>query len=165
MELLQYRYLNAYIVQTGSTDIGASWRKFKVRAKELAPEQYCNYVFAPGGTLSIYNADTKTLEQVAAEDWRQARPVFFEDHKYNLTITFDPSNSDDMPVAILTPVTLDPLTYSVIGSAALFGGDDWANAQAMTDDDDNTYSWDSGNMQLTAGTDCHRQGVANAMGH
>ena len=88
MELLQYRYHNAYIVQTGSTDIGASWRKFKVRAKELAPEQYCNYVFAPGGTLSIYNADTKTLEQVAAEDWRQARPVFFEDHKYNLTITF-----------------------------------------------------------------------------
>ena len=71
---------------------------------------------------------------------------------YDLTITFDPSNSDDMPVVTLTPVTLDPLTYSVVGSAALFGGDDWANAQAMTDDGDNTYSWDSGNKQLTAGT-------------
>ena len=82
---------------------------------------------------------------------------------YNLTITFDPSNSDDMPVAILTPVTLDPLTYSVIGSAALFGGDDWANAQAMTDDDDNTYSWDSGNMQLTAGTYSFK--VKDNMGH
>ncbi len=82
---------------------------------------------------------------------------------YNLTITFDPSNSDDMPVVTLTPVTLDPLTYSVIGSAALFGGDDWANAQAMADDGDNTYSWDSGNMQLTAGTYSFK--VKDNMGH
>lgn len=70
---------------------------------------------------------------------------------YNLTITFDPSNSDDMPVVTLTPVTLDPLTYSVVGSAALFGGTAWANAQTMTNDGDGTYSWDSGNLQLTAG--------------
>lgn len=82
---------------------------------------------------------------------------------YNLTITFDPSNSDDMPVVTLIPVTLDPLTYSVIGSAALFDGDDWANAQAMTDDGDNTYSWDSGNMQLTAGTYSFK--VKDNMGH
>ena len=82
---------------------------------------------------------------------------------YDLTITFDPSNSDDMPVVTLTPVTLDPLTYSVVGSAALFGGDDWANAQAMTDDGDNTYSWDSGNKQLTAGTYSFK--VKDNMGH
>ena len=82
---------------------------------------------------------------------------------YNLTITFDPSNSDDMPVVTLTPVTLDPLTYSVIGSAALFGDDDWANAQAMTDDGDGTYSWDSGNMQLTAGNYSFK--VKDNMGH
>ncbi len=71
---------------------------------------------------------------------------------YNLTITFDPRNSDDMPVVTLTPVTLDPLTYSVVGSAALFGGTDWGNAQAMTDDGDGTYSWESGELTLTAGT-------------
>ena len=70
---------------------------------------------------------------------------------YDLTITLNPSNSDT-PVATLTPVSLDPLAYSVIGSSALFGGTDWANAQAMTDDGDGTYSWDSGNLQLNAGT-------------
>lgn len=70
---------------------------------------------------------------------------------YDLTITFDPSNSD-MPVVTLTPVSLDPLTYSVVGSAALFGGTDWGNAQTMTDDDDGTYSWDSGELTLNAGS-------------
>ncbi len=71
---------------------------------------------------------------------------------YDLTITFDPSNSDDMPVVTLTPVTLDPLTYSVVGSAALFGGTDWGNAQTMTDDGDGTYSWDSRELTLNAGS-------------
>lgn len=70
---------------------------------------------------------------------------------YDLTITFDPSNSV-MPVVTLTPVSLDPLTYSVVGSAALFGGTDWGNAQTMTDDDDGTYSWDSGELTLNAGS-------------
>lgn len=44
MELLQYKYHNAYVIQASSTDIGLSWRKFKVRAKQLPPERYCNYV-------------------------------------------------------------------------------------------------------------------------
>ena len=82
---------------------------------------------------------------------------------YNLTITFDPSNSDDMPVVTLTSVTLDPLAYSVIGSAELFGDTAWANAQAMTDDGDGTYSWDSGELKLNAGSYTFK--VKDNMGH
>lgn len=88
MELLQYKYHNAYVIQANSTDIGLSWRKFKVRAKQLPPERYCNYVMASGGTLRVYNADSKKMDDVAEADWHEARPVFFEDHKYNLTLTF-----------------------------------------------------------------------------
>lgn len=88
MELLQYKYHNAYVIQANSTDIGLSWRKFKVRAKQLPPERYCNYVMASGGTLKVYNADSKGMDYVAEADWHEARPVFFEDHKYNLTLTF-----------------------------------------------------------------------------
>lgn len=88
MELLQYKYHNAYVIQASSTDIGMSWRKFKVRAKRLPPEQYCNYVLKSGGTLRVYNADSKAMDEVAEADWHEARPVFFEDHKYNLTLTF-----------------------------------------------------------------------------
>lgn len=88
MELLQYKYHNAYVIQASSTDIGLSWRKFKVRAKQLPPERYCNYVMASGGTLKVYNADSDAMEEVAETDWHEARPVFFEDHKYNLTLTF-----------------------------------------------------------------------------
>ena len=88
MELLQYKYHDAYVIQASSTDIGMSWRKFKVRAKQLPPERYCNYVMASGGTLRVYNADSKKMDDVAETDWHEARPVFFEDHKYNLTLTF-----------------------------------------------------------------------------
>ncbi len=88
MELLQYKYHDAYVIQASSTDIGMSWRKFKVRAKQLPPERYCNYVMASGGRLSVYNADSKDMDDVAEADWHEARPVFFEDHKYNLTLTF-----------------------------------------------------------------------------
>ena len=88
MELLQYKYHDAYTIQASSTDIGLSWQKFKVRAKQLPPEKYCNYVMASGGTLQVYNADTQEMEDVAEEDWKLARPIFFEDHKYNLTLTF-----------------------------------------------------------------------------
>jgi len=88
MELLQYKYHDAYIIQASSTDIGMSWRKFKVRAKQLPPERYCNYVLKSGGTLKVYNTDSKDMDDVAEADWHEARPVFFEDHKYNLTLTF-----------------------------------------------------------------------------
>ena len=88
MELLQYKYHDDYVIQASSTDIGLSWRKFKVRAKQLPPARYCNYVMASGGTLRAYNADSKAMEEVAEADWHEARPVFFEDHKYNLTLTF-----------------------------------------------------------------------------
>ena len=71
---------------------------------------------------------------------------------YNLTITYDPKSSDDTPTCGLTSVSLDPLTYYVVGSKQLFGGnDDWANALAMTASD-NAYSWESGELTLTAGT-------------
>ncbi len=88
MELLQYKYHDSYTIQVSSTDIGLSWKKFKVRAKQLPPEQYCNYVMASGGILSIFNVDAQTMENVVEDEWHQARPVFFEDHKYNITFTF-----------------------------------------------------------------------------
>ena len=50
MELLQYKYHDAYVIQASSTDIGMSWRKFRVRAKQLPPERYCNYVMARTGS-------------------------------------------------------------------------------------------------------------------
>lgn len=87
MELLQYTYGDAYTVQASSTDIGQTWNKFRVRAKGTA-EEYCNYVMDEGGRLRVYNADTQELEEVPREHWHTARPVFFEDHKYSLTMTF-----------------------------------------------------------------------------
>lgn len=88
MELLRYDYNNSYTIQASSTDIVASWRKFKVRARLLSPEEYCDYSMAEGGTLQVYNADSNHLEEVEETEWHKARPVFFEDHKYNLTFTF-----------------------------------------------------------------------------
>lgn len=82
---------------------------------------------------------------------------------YNLTITYDLNSSDDTPTYALTPVTLDPLAYSVIGSAELFGDTAWANAQAMTDDGDGTYSWNSGELTLNAGSYTFK--VKDNMGH
>ena len=88
MELLRYTYRDDYVIQVGSTDIGLSWRKFKVRARQLSPEKYCDYSAASGGTLEVFNADTNELESIDETEWNAARPVFFEDHKYNLTFTF-----------------------------------------------------------------------------
>ena len=88
MELLRYKYGEAYTIQASSTDIGNSWRKFKARAN--SPEHYCSYAFASGGELRLYNAETNTFEEapVPESEWEQTRPVFFETQKYNLTITF-----------------------------------------------------------------------------
>ncbi|WP_289104754.1 DUF2357 domain-containing protein [uncultured Bacteroides sp.] len=88
MELLQYTYNDAYIFQVSSTDIEASWRKFKVRARQLPPERYCSYGMKEGGTLSIWNADKREMEIVPKEEWNESRPIFFEDHKYTLSFTF-----------------------------------------------------------------------------
>ena len=89
MELLRYTYKEAYTIQASSTDIGKSWNKFKVRGNknDLSPTKYCSYSMMNGGYLEIYNADSQTMEIVEETDWSNARPVFFEDHKYTLTIT------------------------------------------------------------------------------
>ena len=92
MELLRYEKMNekgaAYIIQVSSTDITQSWDKFKVRAQELAPERYCSYSMCPGGKLLVYNCDTGREEQVEESEWAQARPIFFEDHRYNISLSF-----------------------------------------------------------------------------
>lgn len=88
MELLRFTYHNAYTIQASSTDIGRSWRKFKVRANYLPPDKYCSYAFAKGGDLQVFNAETNTQEPVPESEWCQTRPVFFETQKYNLSITF-----------------------------------------------------------------------------
>lgn len=88
MELLQYKYKNSYEIQVSSTDISASWKKFRVRARQLPPERYCSYSLHKGGTLELFNPDTYCLEKVEEEDWTNSRPIFFEDHKYTLSFTF-----------------------------------------------------------------------------
>lgn len=91
MELLRYTYKHAndraYEIQVSSTEIDASWRKFRVRAQS-SPEEYCCYGFQSGGKLKIYNVDTQELEEVPEEQWGKARPIFFEDHKYTISLTF-----------------------------------------------------------------------------
>jgi hypothetical protein len=91
MELLRYTYKHGdkrvYELQVSSTEIDASWRKFRARAHST-PEEYCCYGFQSGGNLEVYNADTQELEKTAEEQWGKARPVFFEDHKYTLSLTF-----------------------------------------------------------------------------
>lgn len=88
MELLHYTYKRAYEIQVSSTDITASWNKFKVRARKFPPEQYCSYTMQKGGILKIFNPETFHLEDVEEDLWSNTRPVFFEDHKYNLSLTF-----------------------------------------------------------------------------
>jgi len=93
MEVLRYTYKKTYEIQVSTTDISTSWNKFKVRARHLPPELYCSYAFQSGGELKVYNSDTSTLEYIDEQNWKSSRPVFFEDHKYTLSLTiFDAIN-------------------------------------------------------------------------
>lgn len=68
---------------------------------------------------------------------------------YDIVFTYDPSTHEVTGVATKQIPSVD---YYVVGSKELFGGnDDWANAPAMTASD-NAYSWESGELTLTAGT-------------
>jgi hypothetical protein len=87
MELLQYTYQDAYTFQVSSTDITASWKKFRVRARRLLPEEYCSYGLHTGGNLKIYNSDSHQLENIDEKVWNNTRPIFFEDHKYTISLT------------------------------------------------------------------------------
>lgn len=69
MELLQYKYKDAYTIQVSSTDIDVSWRKFKVRARMLPPEQYCSYSMHTGGSLKVWNCDERRMESVDESNW------------------------------------------------------------------------------------------------
>ena len=70
---------------------------------------------------------------------------------YTVTITYDSNN--ETVTHQLNLIQADARIYSVRGSKELVGGDDdWSNAQALTDDGDGTYSWQSGELMLTAGT-------------
>lgn len=88
MELLQYKYKDAYEFQASSNDIGMSWRKFKVRAKQLPPEKYCSYSMQEDGTLKLWNVEKREMVVIPETDWATAFPVFFEDHRYTLSFTF-----------------------------------------------------------------------------
>ena len=94
MEVLRYTYKKAYEIQVSSTDITASWNKFKVRARKLPPEQYCSYNMNTEGVLYLYNPDSFCLEAIEQENWGNTRPVFFEDHKYNVSFTFFDAQSE-----------------------------------------------------------------------
>lgn len=88
MELLQYTYGKSYTFQVSSTDISASWKKFRVRARQFPPEEYCSYGMHHDGKLHVWNCDKQQMESVEEGKWTHARPIFFEDHKYTLSFTF-----------------------------------------------------------------------------
>lgn len=92
MDVLEYTKDGIYSIKVSSTDIDLAWNKFKVRVDE--PESYCKYEMAQGGSLKLYNYQTKQLDEVAEEDWGKARPVLFESNVYTISITFTGVKND-----------------------------------------------------------------------
>lgn len=88
MELLYFKYKESYTIQVSSTDISSSWKKFKVRASHVQPQYYGSYVLESGGLLYLWNCEENKLDYVDEDSWSNTLPVFFEDHKYTISLTF-----------------------------------------------------------------------------
>lgn len=87
MEVLDYTYNDLYRLEVKSAkDIYGSWKKFRVRANTIRPEEYCSYECRTGGSLRVFNCDNSTLEDVVQENWEHARPVFFETNVYSFCL-------------------------------------------------------------------------------
>lgn len=86
MKVLDFKYGELYHIQVKTKDIVGSWKRFRVRAHTLRPEEYCIYEGRTGGQLSIYNCDTNSLEVIPENEWKHSRPVFFETCEYAFAI-------------------------------------------------------------------------------
>ena len=89
MKVLDFTYNDLYHVQVKTKDIVGSWKKFRVRAQTLLPEEYCVYEGKSGGQLSIFNCDTNSLEIIHESEWKHSRPVFFESCEYAFAISIN----------------------------------------------------------------------------
>ena len=87
MKDLDFKYGELYHIQVKTKDIVGSWKRFRVRAHTLRPEEYCIYEGRTGGQLSIYNCDTNSLEVIPENEWKHSRPVFFETCEYAFAIS------------------------------------------------------------------------------
>lgn len=87
MKVLDFKYGELYHIQVKTKDIVGSWKRFRVRAHTLRPEEYCIYEGRTGGQLSIYNCDTNSLEVIPENEWKHSRPVFFETCEYAFAIS------------------------------------------------------------------------------
>lgn len=88
MEVLEYKVRDSYKIKVSTTDITNPWKKFRVRAKETAPDEYCEYTSNTDGLLSLYDYSSKSLQPIEETQWKKMRPVFFETNCYNITIYF-----------------------------------------------------------------------------
>lgn len=87
MKVLDFKYGELYHIQVKTKDIVGSWKRFRVRAHTLRPEEYCIYEGRTGGQLSIYNCDTNSLEVIPENEWKHSCPVFFETCEYAFAIS------------------------------------------------------------------------------
>lgn len=86
MAALLYTLPNQYTISVNTTDFTQSWNKFRVRVADA--EHYCVYTANPQGTLSIYNYNTRQIQDLPQSEWQAAPPVFFETHSYAFCLTF-----------------------------------------------------------------------------
>ena len=49
MKVLDFKYGEFYHIQVKTKDIVGSWKRFRVRAHTLRPEEYCIYEGRTGG--------------------------------------------------------------------------------------------------------------------
>ena len=113
MQVLDYTYENLYHIQVHTQDISNAWDKFRVRVS--CPEQYCKYSANPNGRLTIYNCDTRTLQEVVEEEWGHSYPVFYETCEYSFAISFSDILPGTIPAIIHENAAVENI-FSIIES-------------------------------------------------
>lgn len=113
MKVLDFKYDELYHIQVKTKDIVGSWKRFRVRAHTLRPEEYCIYEGRTGGQLSIYNCDTNSLEVVPENEWKHSRPVFFETCEYAFAISIKGIKEGTEPKVIHPDSSVEELFNSI----------------------------------------------------
>ena len=123
MKVLDFTYNNLYHVQAKTKDIVGSWKKFRVRAHTLRPEEYCVYECKSGGQLSIFNCDTNSLEVIPENEWNHSRPVFFESCEYAFAISINGVKEGTEPKVIHPDSAVEELFNGIdTGDAYILSG-------------------------------------------
>ena len=123
MKVLDFTYNNLYHVQAKTKDIVGSWKKFRVRAHTLRPEEYCVYECKSGGQLSIFNCDTNSLEVIPENEWKHSRPVFFESCEYAFAISINGVKEGTEPKVIHPDSAVEELFNGIdTGDAYILSG-------------------------------------------